>query len=181
MNTTTKWIFFGLLGTLALGVSAWSFAGPGTFQGQTPMMGSMMAYGPMMGSEHMDSEHAGQRWEQMWQHMRGQAQATVGTVGPTSNVETSSPSSAQTAEQGPQVDIADFSFVPLRLTVKLGEAVRWTNQDNVQHNVVFDDGGLSSPLLSQGQSWAHTFTQEGTYSYDCGPHPFMKGTIVVER
>jgi len=79
MNTTTKWIFFGLLGTLALGVSAWGFAGPGTFQGQTAMMGSMMTHGSTMESERMDA-HVGQRWEQMWQHMRGQTGAMMGTI-----------------------------------------------------------------------------------------------------
>ena len=188
MNTTTKWIFFGLLGALVLGVSVWSFAGPGALRTQTP--GAMMAQpwaeragmmGAMMGSGHPGFEHAGQRWEQMGQRMQAWMQSMMGAVGPTPNVEAPSSPSDASVEGALRVDIANFSFTPARLTVKLGEAVRWTNQDSVQHNVVFDDGKLSSPLLAQGQSWTHTFAQEGTYSYTCGPHPFMKGTIVVER
>jgi LPXTG-motif cell wall-anchored protein len=33
--------------------------------------------------------------------------------------------------------------------------------------------------MRSGGSGSHTFTQAGTYTFHCTPHPFMKGTVVV--
>lgn len=81
-------------------------------------------------------------------------------------------------------EIKDFAFTPTTITVKKGAKVTWTNKDTVQHNVISDDNsqskGLSSELLAQGESYSFTFTEAGTYSYHCGPHPSMTGTVVVK-
>lgn len=77
------------------------------------------------------------------------------------------------------VTIQSYAFSPAQLTIKKGEAVTWTNQDNVQHTVTGDNGGPSSDPLSKGQSYSYTFTSAGTFPYHCGPHPYMKGSITV--
>jgi amicyanin len=83
------------------------------------------------------------------------------------------------------VAIEDFAFTPSTLTVKKGVTVTWENRDAVGHNVLADDatngGGLpaEADLLNEGESFSVTFDQVGTYSYHCGPHPNMKGTVEV--
>jgi len=75
------------------------------------------------------------------------------------------------------VTIADFSFSPGTVTVNTGDTVTWTNTGKEGHTATGD--GFDTGLLSRGQSGSHTFSQAGTFSYICTPHPFMKGTVVV--
>lgn len=78
------------------------------------------------------------------------------------------------------VNIQNFSFSPVTLSVKTGATVTWTNNDSATHTVTSDaDGILNSPSLSSGQSFSYTFSTPGTFSYHCAVHPMMKGTIVV--
>ena len=72
-------------------------------------------------------------------------------------------------------------FRPASLTVTVGTTVTWTNTTNDAHTVTgsdlqFEDSGPIDP----GQSFSQTFTAAGTYTYRCGPHPWMTGIIVVE-
>ena len=45
------------------------------------------------------------------------------------------------------------------------------------HSATANDGSFDTGILSKGGSGSHTFTQAGTFSYICTPHPFMKGTV----
>jgi len=74
--------------------------------------------------------------------------------------------------------IKNFAFSPATLTVKAGTVVTWTNNDSVTHNI--KSTGFNSPDLATGDSFKFTFNTAGTYSYNCGIHPTMTGTIVVE-
>ncbi|HTX89980.1 MAG TPA: cupredoxin family copper-binding protein [Anaerolineales bacterium] len=78
-----------------------------------------------------------------------------------------------------EIAINNYTFVPQELTVKAGTTVKWTNQDSVGHNIVADDSSWGSALLAQGDSYSFTFTKAGTYTYHCGVHPTMVGTIIV--
>jgi LPXTG-motif cell wall-anchored protein len=73
-----------------------------------------------------------------------------------------------------------FRFSPSSVTVGVGETVTWINNGSAPegHNVAGD--GLGSPTLHDGQSYSHTFTSSGTFSYICSIHPFMKGTVIVQ-
>ncbi len=75
--------------------------------------------------------------------------------------------------------IKGYAFAPGTLKIKKGTAVTWTNQDSVKHSVVADSGKWTSDLLGQGGTYSHTFDTVGTFSYHCGPHPYMKGTVEV--
>lgn len=91
------------------------------------------------------------------------------------------PAEAQSGEVA--VTISDFKYQPQTLKVKKGSIVTWTNQDDVAHDVVSDSDspkrGLASELLSKGESYSFTFTEVGTYTYHCRPHPYMTGTVEV--
>ena len=77
------------------------------------------------------------------------------------------------------VQIADFAFGPAHLTVDAGTTVRWTNADAVEHTVVANDTSFISDNLAQGSNFEHTFDSPGEFTYVCGIHPQMAGTITV--
>ena len=82
--------------------------------------------------------------------------------------------------EGAEVEIENFAFTPATITVKVGTTVTWTNKDTVRHTVTSDKGLFDSGLFGKGESFSFTFTEAGTYTYHCTPHPNMKGTIIVE-
>lgn len=98
------------------------------------------------------------------------------TQQPTSNAQPSEPSQPSQVS----VSIQGNRFSPSDLKVKVGTTVTWISMDSVPHNIKSQDGTLDSPDLSRGQSWSFTFSNPGTYSYICGIHSFMKGSITVE-
>jgi amicyanin len=77
------------------------------------------------------------------------------------------------------VDIKNFAFSPAVVTVKVGSTVVWSNDDSIQHDVIFDGGGIASSVLNHNDTFSHTFLTAGTYHYICSIHPFMHGTVIV--
>ena len=77
------------------------------------------------------------------------------------------------------VRIDNFSFAPIKLDVAAGTEVTWTNKQNVEHNVTADNNQYFSETLGLNQTYSHTYSTPGTYTYHCSIHPFMKATVVV--
>lgn len=82
------------------------------------------------------------------------------------------------------ITIADFAFAPSTLTVKRGTKVTWVNKDSVVHTVEPESGSpagapKSSGNLNTNSEYSFTFDTVGTFNYYCGPHPSMKGKVVV--
>ncbi len=120
-------------------------------------------------------------------HMGGTGMMGRGTVdrgwnsdarAPQNDPTPSGPSASPTDTASVQIE--DFTFAPETIRIQAGETVTWINRDRVRHNVVFNETGESGRMLNQGQRWSYAFDEPGTYSYYCGPHPFMTGTVVVE-
>lgn len=70
------------------------------------------------------------------------------------------------------------------LTIDIGDTVRWTWTDGAPHTVTSFPGSTetfnSGNLTGNGQTFSHTFTQEGSNPYRCVIHPAtMAGTITV--
>ncbi len=80
-----------------------------------------------------------------------------------------------------EVRIRDYKFVPETVTVKPGATVTWINDEKrASHSILFKEAGVAeSERLFQGDRWERRFDRSGTYPYTCGPHPEMKGTVVV--
>jgi len=97
---------------------------------------------------------------------------TAATVSPDNSTVVS------TAQAANVVLIENHSFNPASLTIKVGDSVTWTNKDSASHNVIFAD--FESDLLKKEDSFTHTFDTAGTFTYTCGPHPYMEGTIKVQ-
>lgn len=79
------------------------------------------------------------------------------------------------------VPIRQYAYQPATMTIRVGDTVTWTNEDQAPHDVVTSAGpaALQSPMLETGQSWTYTFTVAGTYSYYCSIHPDMRAQITV--
>jgi len=93
----------------------------------------------------------------------------------------SSSASAPAAKGAVTVDIADFKFAPIDVTVKAGTKVSWVNRDTAPHTATLDGaGGFDTGTLNKGDKKAVWFEKPGTYAYICAFHPFMKATVVVE-
>jgi 3',5'-cyclic AMP phosphodiesterase CpdA len=80
---------------------------------------------------------------------------------------------------GPEVVMDNFSFTPGRVAVPVGTTVKWTNHDDVPHNVVSTDRRFKSPVLDTDGQFTHQFDTAGSYKYFCSIHPRMTGEIVV--
>ena len=79
-----------------------------------------------------------------------------------------------------QVKIANFTFEPPVLTVKVGATVTWVNDDDIPHLVSEKEGKFRSSALDTGDKFSQTFSAAGTIEYFCAIHPHMTGKIVVE-
>ncbi|AGB48787.1 plastocyanin [Methanomethylovorans hollandica DSM 15978] len=77
-----------------------------------------------------------------------------------------------------EVSIQNFAFEPKSVKISVGDTVKWTNLDSVSHTIKSTD--FTSEVLKNGGSFSHTFTQVGTYDYECSIHPSMKGVVIVE-
>jgi LPXTG-motif cell wall-anchored protein len=87
------------------------------------------------------------------------------------------------------VTIGDNFYTPETVTIKIGEAVTWTNNGQAPHTVTANDNSFdSSPncpkdineCLHNGETYSHTFGAVGTFAYHCKVHGLaMSGTVVV--
>lgn len=83
------------------------------------------------------------------------------------------------AEGNSVVKIANFSFAPDHVTVKVGSTVTWQNDDDIPHLVVVSNGAFRSKALDTNDKAMFTFRQPGEMPYFCGLHPQMKGVVTV--
>jgi len=86
------------------------------------------------------------------------------------------PASAATSA----VQIKSTGFAPANVSINQNDAVRWTNTDTKNHQVVANNGSFVSGILAPGKSYTHTFTSGGTIRYHDGLHPTLKGTVTVK-
>jgi plastocyanin len=83
------------------------------------------------------------------------------------------------AQDASAVAVQAFVYDSAEVTVSVGTTVVWTNNDPVAHTVTDVDQVWDSGLFDQGGTFAKTFTEPGTYSYYCIPHPMMIGKVIV--
>ena len=88
---------------------------------------------------------------------------------------------AAMAGQTVEVSIEKYQFTPPEVSIRAGDTVKWVNREKrTSHSVVFpQEGGRESERMFPDESWERQFTQPGRYPYTCGPHPEMKGVVIV--
>ena len=78
------------------------------------------------------------------------------------------------------VAIKSAGFSPASVTIATADAVKWTNRDTKNHQVVANNGSFASPVIGPGKSYTHTFRTAGTFRYHDALHPALTGKIVVK-
>ena len=80
------------------------------------------------------------------------------------------------------IDMKNIKFAPKDATVKVGQTVKWINQDTVDPDVVAKSGAtVKSDLVGNGKSFEWKADKAGTVSYVCTVHPGMAGTLNVTQ
>jgi plastocyanin len=89
---------------------------------------------------------------------------------------------AKSVNAGAVIDISEYMFSPMSVTIKVGQTIEWKNEGNVAHTVTETSPphSFASNDINPGQTFTQTFDKAGTYSYVCSIHPDrMHGTITV--
>jgi plastocyanin len=84
-------------------------------------------------------------------------------------------------------------FDPKEINIKVGDTVKWTNNDIALHTVTsgkdrsdpnkgkdFNSGLTFPDALYSGRTFQHTFTTAGTFPYFCQVYPGMVGKVIVK-
>jgi nitrite reductase (NO-forming) len=83
---------------------------------------------------------------------------------------------------------AATAYSPQALSVSAGTTVTWVNNDKVFHTITSGtsngtvtepSGDFDSGEVQPGETFEHTFSDEGTFDYFCTPHPWMIGQVEV--
>jgi plastocyanin len=77
------------------------------------------------------------------------------------------------------VSIGVLGFSPGTVSIKVGDSVRWTNNDTTPHTATGDDHSWGSPTLPSGKTFFRTFTSKGSVGSHCHIHHEMVATVVV--
>lgn len=85
---------------------------------------------------------------------------------------------ASTATKAVAIRAAGFS--PATVTIATTDAVRWTNRDTKNHQIVANNGSFVSGTIAPGKSYRHVFTTAGTFRYHDALHPSLTGKVVVK-
>ncbi len=102
----------------------------------------------------------------------------VAACGSSAGGTTTTAANGTTASPGAVV-IDNFAFMPSTLTVEVGSAVTWMNEQGVDHTVTADDNSFDSGPMARGAGFQRTFDAAGTFAYHCTIHPSMTATITV--
>jgi plastocyanin len=91
-------------------------------------------------------------------------------------------SGAATTSDTVEIDMKNFQFVPKDQTVKVGQKVKWINQDSAPHDATDKKTGqFRSGQFAKGESFEFTPKKAGKISYVCTIHPGMDGTLTVTQ
>jgi plastocyanin len=96
-----------------------------------------------------------------------------------------SPASSAPVQSG-TVNIAyrNIAIDPDTIRVKVGSTIKWTDYDDVTHNVTSQSGPahFASSNLTEGSTFSYKVTKPGLIHYQCTYHPAsMNGTIEVVK
>jgi plastocyanin len=78
--------------------------------------------------------------------------------------------------EGSATDINSWGYA---YSVSAGDSISWTNSGSQAHSVTSTGGAFDIGLVSPGTSSALEFDTPGLYPYQCTPHPWMKGNVLV--
>lgn len=101
--------------------------------------------------------------------------------------EVGSPPAGSSTVHEVRIPKASDKFEPALLKIKVGDSVKWINEDDRRHPIASipgqgtNDKELFSSPIPPGGSWSHTFKKAGEYPYFCYIHYVMMGAVIVEE
>jgi len=78
------------------------------------------------------------------------------------------------------LNMEDYRFFPNRVQVTPGSTVTWNNKGAVIHTATDSNGAFDTGDVPAGQAAQVTFQSAGTFTYNCTPHPWMIGQVIVQ-
>lgn len=94
---------------------------------------------------------------------------------------TSAPAAAPASGDTVAIGMQGLKFDPADVTVKVGQTVKWTDLEDIPHNVTAESGAdFTSDTFGKGKSFEFKAEKAGTIKYVCTIHPGMEGTLTVE-
>ena len=81
------------------------------------------------------------------------------------------------------IDQSGQQFSEKSAALKPGEAIIFSNKDDVSHNITVvndDDDSTDLGLQKPGQNLSYTFDKAGRFKIRCSIHPSMKMTVTVK-
>lgn len=78
-----------------------------------------------------------------------------------------------------EIKIQTFKFVPYHVRVKLGDVIKWSNEDLAPHTATADESGWDTEEIAKGASAEITVTEGMETTYFCAFHPHMKGFFEI--
>jgi plastocyanin len=78
-----------------------------------------------------------------------------------------------------ELNPSDINTWGFSAVVPVGGSITWTNMGAQGHSVTSTDGSFDTGLVAPGSSASIEFDAEGSFSYVCMPHPWMKGSVTV--
>ena len=93
-------------------------------------------------------------------------------------VATLAPGTALAATE--KVRMKDNFFKPKRITIDVGDRVKWVNRGSSAHTTTAKNGDWDEEVASGEASPRIRFTDRGTYRYFCRFHDDMRGKIIVQ-
>lgn len=80
--------------------------------------------------------------------------------------------------QGAQTQGSKY-YDPMNAQIKPNSKVTFTNKDSVAHTATADDNSFDTGIIQPGASKSVTVKGDGTISYHCTIHPWMKAKLTV--
>ena len=90
------------------------------------------------------------------------------------------------------VIIANRSFDPQNITIRVGTIITWVNNDSSEHQIISDmgyagkSGGFSRQLndlkssrMYKGSTYSYRFQRADNYTYHCNIYPNLRGSVQV--
>ena len=112
----------------------------------------------------------------------GSSSSSSSKTSTSSGSPTSTGSASSSSGGAVEIKMQNIQFSPASATVKVGQKVKWVNEDTVAHNVTSQSGGtIKSSDFGHGGTFTFTPKTAGTIKYVCTLHPGMNGTLIVTK
>ena len=76
------------------------------------------------------------------------------------------------------VVMRNMKFDPAAVELKSGDVVEWRNEDITPHTAT--SASFDSTSIDPDKTWRHTFSEPGSFPYNCTFHPDMKAVVTVK-